>query len=299
MLAPNDDPLKNPNFFAGLKWPLDCSFKYDGIRNIVKNGVCKSRSFIDLPSNQVQELFCGYEDLDGEITAGDIDAELFNRTSSHVMSRDKPSGNLKFFVFDTADLAHANTPFQERLLIARDMVTLYNEHYSQFNVHFVEHTRCNNLEELLMFEEKALELNFEGVMMRDPFGRYKHGRGTYLEGLIYKLKRFQDDEGVVVGFVEQQHNTNKDVRDNLGNAKRSSSKEGLIGADTVGKILISYKGEVIPIARGVLKKAQLQHIWDNQLQYIGRIAKFRYFGFGMKDLPRYPRFVGWRDKMDM
>jgi DNA ligase-1 len=30
-----------------------------------------------------------------------------------------------------------------------------------------------------------------------------------------------------------------------------------------------------------------------------KLAKFRYFPHGMKDAPRHPVFIGWRDERDL
>jgi hypothetical protein len=38
-------------------------------------------------------------------------------------------------------------------------------------------------------------------MLRDPVGRYKMGRGTFREGLIYKLKRFRQIDTILFSFT--------------------------------------------------------------------------------------------------
>ena len=53
-------------------------------------------------------------------------------------------------------------------------------------------------------------------MMRNPIAPYKQGRGTFREGIIYKLKRFEDSEAVIIGFVEQMTNQNVLEKDELG-----------------------------------------------------------------------------------
>ena len=87
-------------------------------------------------------------------------------------------------------------------------------------------------------------------MMRDPVGRYKLGRGTFKEGLIYKLKRFADDEAVIIGFKEQMTNNNILEKDELGYAKRSIFKENMIPAGTLGNFIVDWRELELDIAPG-------------------------------------------------
>jgi DNA ligase-1 len=321
MLAPGDDPLKRPTFFEDLQLPLLCSPKIDGIRCIVKDDpyseftdlddtplsrmryVCKSRKFIDLPSMQVQEWFSSYRELDGELVVGDeTDFDVYNRTQSYVMSADKFNEGLRFRVFDCAVESMKNVPFWQRLEHAKKLLAEYNRIFgvtAEFHASLIEHVWCDTIDEILAFETKTLAAGYEGIMMRDPVGPYKYGRGTFNEGFIYKLKRFEDFEAPVVGFKERQHNTNENTRDEFGNAKRSQAKAGLIGAGIVGKIIVDYKGELLDVACGVMKHDECKALWEDGSKRIGSFAKIRSFGHGAKDKPRFMRFVGWRDKIDM
>lgn len=316
MLSPGNSPADTPTYFSDLKFPLMCSPKLDGIRCIVKQdqrvdytdfdgepipcgdtrAVCKSRKFIDLPSVQVQTLFSGCLEADGELIAGcETDFNVYNRTNSHVMSSNKPHEDMKYRVFDWADEAWADTPFILRYQQVIDMVKFWgNPHVTA-----VEHTLIDNTEDLQAYEEEQLALGYEGIMWRDPNGRYKHNRGTWKEGLIGKLKRFADEELIATGFIEGKYNTNEDVRDNLGGAKRSTSKEGMVASGMMGKIVAMWNGVEIHVASGIMTHAQKKHVWENQDQYLGRIFTMRHFPHGKKDLPRMPRFHGWRNPIDI
>jgi DNA ligase-1 len=205
---------------------------------------------------------------------------------------------MQFRVFDCADVNIKDEPFILRLEHAGKLIKEYKEHFFG-HVSLVEHTLIEDYDELVAYEDIQLALGYEGIMMRDPSGPYKHGRGTYKQGYIYKLKRFTDTEGVIVGFVEQNTNTNEDTKSELGYAKRSSSKEGMALAGTLGKFLVDYNGITIPVGPGHFDHKQRKLIWENPCLYINKILKYRYFAHGMKDLPRHPRALGWRDKMDM
>jgi DNA ligase-1 len=318
MLAPHESPKTRPDFFEKLKFPLLISPKLDGIRCLPKMDsvttydtnfnevqglpykVCKSREFLDLPSKQVQSLFAEYQDLDGELTAGEETETdiVYNRTQSHVMSEDKPHEDMRFRVFDCTEQSQLHLPFIERLENAANIVEKYNKQFGS-NASMIEHLLCENLEELLEHESVFLGAGYEGVMMRNPFGYYKNGRGTFKEGLIYKLKRSEDDEGIIIDFIEEQKNNNILVVDALGYAKRSSSKEGKVGSGTLGKFIILYNELEQSVTAGVLTKAQRQYVWDHKEEFQGAVLKFRYFGKGIKNRPRHPRALGFRHRMDI
>ena len=135
--------------------------------------------------------------------------------------------------------------------------------------------------------------------MRNPIAPYKQGRGTFREGIIYKLKRFEDSEAVIIGFVEQMTNQNVLEKDELGYAKRSYAKDGLVPANTLGRFIVLWNGIELDIAPGNFNHAQRQEIWNNQDKFINKLLKFRYFNHGIKDKPRFPRAVGFRDEMDI
>ena len=154
-----------------------------------------------------------------------------------------------------------------------------------------------------MFEEEQLIKGYEGIIMRAPESRYKQGRGTWREGIIYKLKRFEDFEMKIVGFEEQMTNTNEDIRSFIGTAKRSSAKEGKIPANTLGTLIGEYTSEhfgtiSVTAGCGTMKHEERKFVWDHKELFIGNYATIRHFPHGAKDSPRQPRFNSWRNKLD-
>jgi DNA ligase-1 len=186
-------------------------------------------------------------------------------------------------------------PFYERLERAETIIEAYNVDH----VKLVKHDYIDNYDELIEYENKQLELGFEGIMMRNPVGHYKQGRGTFREGLIYKLKRFADAESTIIGFEEQMTNNNTLEKDELGYAKRSYSKNGLAPAGTLGKFIVLWGEMVLHVAPGSFTHPQRQEIWNNQNKYLSKLLKFRYFNHGIKDKPRFPRAVGFREEIDL
>src|SRR5712691_7907552 len=84
--------------FRMLKFPLLVSPKLDGIRASVQGGQLVSRSLKPIPNKNVQDLFRNLpEGIDGELIEGNPSDEPFRRTTSIVMSDDKPAKGIKLY----------------------------------------------------------------------------------------------------------------------------------------------------------------------------------------------------------
>ena len=103
----------------------------------------------------------------------------------------------------------------------------------------------------------------------------------------------------MIGFEEQMDNYNLKEKDELGYSKRSTSKEGLVPANTLGRFIIDFNGMELDIAPGNFNHLDRKEIWSNQDEFLGKLLKFRYFNHGIKDKPRFPRAIGFRNLMDL
>lgn len=278
-----------------IKYPVLASLKLDGIRCVVLKGVVYSRTMKPIPSKTVQELFGKpeYEGFDGELIYGDVyDEKVFNLSTSFCMSKGIPTGlnplEIRFYVFDlVSEEGHIDR--------------LHSLSQKQIGRNVVLHlpTTVQSPEQLTEFEESALSKGGEGVMVRSMNGPYKQGRSTLKEGYLLKIKRFVDEEATIIGFDEKMHNTNESKVDALGYTERSSSKDGMIGADTLGAIVVqSEKWGVFRIGTG-FDDSLRKEIWGNKDKYLGELVKFKYFATGVVEKPRFPVYLGIRDKMDV
>lgn len=271
---------------AKLKFPLLASAKLDGIRAVVRNGIVGSRSNKPIPNVFVQELFGKMEGYDGELIVGSPTAkDCFRTTTSHVMADNKRDFDVTFFVFD--HVWHLDQPY-----LARNKLLLTKAHVLKLDQYLVT---C--LDTLLALEEKMLNLGYEGLILRDPNAPYKRGRSTTKEGYLLKLKRFVDAEAVVIGFEERMHNGNEKVTNELGRSARSSHQANKTGRGDLGAILVRFGEVEFSIGTGFNDDERGQ-IWANRDKYVGRLAKFKYFPVGVKDAPRHPVFLGWRNAID-
>lgn len=275
-----------------LRFPLLASAKLDGVRAVVKNGVVLSRSLKPIPNDYVQSLFKHLEHFDGELIVGDPTSKTCYRdTVSGVMSKDGEP-DVKFFVFDHTE--HATRPYLQRNLALTRAKPDLMKHVVR---HAQHHVTC--LDTLLALEEKLLGQGYEGLILRDPNAPYKFGRSTAREGYLLKLKRFIDAEFEVVGFEERMHNGNEATINELGRTARSGHKAGKTGRGDLGALILkTAEGLFFNVGTG-FDDAQRAEIWANQDQYKGAWAKVKFFPIGMKDVPRHPVFLGWRDEHDL
>ena len=157
-----------------------------------------------------------------------------------------------------------------------------------------------NKEELMDFESECLKEGFEGVMLREPMGKYKCGRSTMKEQILLKLKRFYDAEARVLGFEERLHNENSKEKDEFGLSKRSSKKVGMKPANTLGALLVEDIGTGAKFGVGSgFDDTLRKQIWDSRESILGKIVKYKYQTVGVKNVPRFPVFLGFRNKLDM
>lgn len=267
---------------ALLRYPLLASPKLDGVRAFVEGGVLLSRSRKPIPNRYTQEKFKHLEGYDGELIVGDPTAnDCYRTTVSGVMSQEGEPA-VHFMCFDHT--WHLNDSFAFRLTQIRDGFRL-------------PHKEVQSAEDLLSYEELVLAAGYEGVILRDPLARYKQGRSTLAEQGMLKLKRFLDDEGVVVGFDELMHNANPQTTNKLGYAEHSSHKANLVGRNTLGALRVEWRGMEFGIGTG-FDDVNRQLIWNHRQAFMGKLVKFKYLPIGVKDKPRHPVFLGWRDPTD-
>jgi DNA ligase-1 len=286
MLAGTFEPDK-------ARFPYCVTPKIDGIRFLMVDGVAVSRTFKPIRNAHVQHMLSTTlpNGTDGELTCG----ETFQSSSSAIMSADG-TPDFTCWIFDYVDPELPEiAPYKSRVWDWRlqelskdnDWITVLTPELA------------SNEAELRTLEEAYLESGFEGAMVRDPNGTYKFGRSTVKENILLKVKRFMDDEAELIQVLEKQHNENEVQYDAFGNTKRSTCQDGMVGANTAGTLVVrNSEGVVFGIGTG-LDDAMRTEIWNNSSGYIGRLVKYKYFPVSIKEKPRHPVFLGFRDQDDV
>jgi len=301
MLADNKFNLEEHG--KDLHFPAYLSPKLDGIRVVLhpelgavtRNLKPVRNIYARETLNAIMEKHPETVWLDGEIIVGDPTApNAYNATSSGIQSF-KGEPDFQFHVFDKY---HPEKPFRERYRDALDIVSKDREKFPHFKM--VWHDICTSIESLGEKEEHFVGLGYEGTMYRHPEGLYKQGRSTLKQQWLLKVKRWVDCEGEVIGFKERLINGNEQTVSETGYAQRSSHQENMVPSGLLGayRVLIlngEFKGKECDVSPAFHTHGMLKEVWDDQWGHMFKTMTFSHFPHGSKDLPRFPKFLRWRD----
>ena len=284
------------------KGPMEASFKLDGIRCMIQDGVALSRSLKPIRNKHVQSVIGRKEfnGFDGELIVGEpTDSDVYRNTTSHVMSENKKF-KFSFWIFDyfLKNDIYANRKKEITFLKQVNLQKIIPEHGHTLKM--LGTKTINNMEELEKYELACLEIGYEGVILRDPNTRYKHGRSTVKEGGLIKVKRFSDSEARILAMEEQMKNNNEKTVNELGRGQRSSHKANKAPKGTLGALVVKdmYSGVQFNIGTGFTNATRGQ-LWKYKGALIGQAIKYKYFIIGIKDAPRHPVYLGMRDDSDI
>jgi DNA ligase-1 len=287
MFKPNLAEVPN----EAVYFPKYASPKLDGIRACTVNGDTLTRSLKAVPNEYIRSRLKAFQGLDGEVIVGPPHAsDVYRVTNSAVMSH-KGEPEFTYYVFD--DLTNSGV-FRDRLASLRAMSL------PPF-IQVLEQRLIHTQPELDAYYQTLLEAGYEGVILRNPGAKYKHGRSTAKSQDLLKLKPFADDDAVVLRVYEGRHNTNEAFTNELGRTDRSTAAAGLIGNGMLGGFVVEdvKTGVQFDCAPGVLTHAERVAVL--QQNPVGKIIKYRHMPYGLmaNGKPRFPRFIGWRSKEDM
>lgn len=297
---PTFRPMKGDDAdLSRLVFPYMVTPKIDGHRCLIKDGVALTSALKPFPNQYIQGYFSSgqYDGLDGELVVGPPnDPDVFRRTSSGVRRRDG-TPDFTLWAFDRWDYPDTARERYE-VLNSRAELKSYGD-----RIRPVVQLLAKSASDLAEAEKFFVGCGYEGVMLRSPGSPYKFGRATAKENYLLKLKRFVDAEAEIIGFIEQQKNTNAATTNELGRTKRSSAKAGKVGKGTLGTLVVRalngrYKGVEFEVSTG-LDDDLRQHIWYSQEQHLGTVITFKYQDIGGYDKPRIPVFKGFRDKAEV
>jgi len=289
MLAPNQAvDIKT------LQYPLLVSYKLDGIRCIFKDGKMYSRALKQFPNVQLRKRFEHIAKytlevglvFDGELLAKSI---TFNELSGITRQLDKElPDDLFFYCFDCIIDNDFNAPFIDRInWIKRLDITNYVKIVSQHVVDSQE--AINNI------YDGAIGWGCDGLILRDPNGRYKFGRGTIKEGLIYKMKPFHTFDSKIIGIVQAtkvREDAEKKINE-LGRSVTSKKKDDRILIKKAAAFVVMYKGKELKVTIA-MNDEEKENIWKNPKNFIGKYVEYKGMLVGAKDLPRHPTTIRMR-----
>jgi DNA ligase-1 len=287
-----------------IKLPVWASPKIDGIRALVVNGVVQSRSGKPIPNPVVQARYGRpeFEGLDGELAVGPTNASDLMQRSMKVMSLDTTfeDDSLSFNLFDV--WSARNDSYNTRLLALNSREVGHRYVFATMRASVIHHRWLYSLAELDNYEAAMLDLGYEGVMLNAPDLPYKHGRSGKKNPELLKVKRFVDDEAVIIGFEEMYHNDNVAFKDELGRTKRQTLQANLRGAGVLGSLRLrattgTFKGAEFNCSGFTAN--QRAELWAKREQLLGQLGTFKHFEqVGAKDRPRQPVWKSLRSVLD-
>lgn len=284
-----------PENLNTLPYPLISSPKLDGIRCLIKDGVAYSRTLKPIRNNYVQHMLGRPElnGMDGELIVGDPTAsDCMRVTNSGVMSFEGEP-DFTFFVFDLWD--RPGIQYHEALSRLVDM-----EDYPYVEV--LPQQWCHKTADVEAHEQDSVAAGYEGLILRRPNGLYKYGRSTLKEGYLLKLKRYAQDEAVVIGYEPWQRNDNDPDFNAIGYTQRSQAKDGKVSLPLLGAFTVKGMFQDVQTTFNIgtgFTLGERTLLWEKRNELIGRIVTYKYFPGGSKDCPRHPVFVSFRDPSDV
>jgi DNA ligase-1 len=316
MLAPNEKIDVN-----AIQYPLLASIKMDGIRCLFRNGDPLTRSLKNVPNIQLKEKFeeiRKYSEvkgwtLDGEIYSPNVPFQLIQScvmtedcTTKEAakkwaklcaelkieMTREYALAALMFHCFDVIRQDDLNEPFSSRSL----NILKLNLH----NLIQVQNKIVNSAAEVWQMFEETQKKGEEGLILRDPASRYKCGRGTVKEGLIYKVKPWETYDARIIGVVQATvAREGSEVKINeLGRSVTSKKQEDRVLIEKASCFLVIHDGKELKVSIAQPDEIK-KEIWANQKSYIGRMIEYVGMAVGAKDLPRHCEFKGrYREDKD-
>lgn len=296
-MSKNFKPLLAGKFDAAKqKFPVLASAKLDGVRCIIIDGVAMSRSLKPIPNEFVQKQIGKqkFNGLDGELMVGFVGSPtVYRDTVSAVMSEDGTPA-FTFWVFDKVPQN------SEKVEGYSDRLASIQKFDGDGAIKVLPHSLMKDMDALDKFEAKQLERGLEGVILRAPKGPYKFGRSSTNEGTLLKLKRFEDSEAEIIGVEELLKNDNDATTNALGHTERSSHKANMTPKGTMGALNVRDLKTKVEFSIGTGFDAETRfQFWTGRKCVIGKIVKYKYFASGSKDKPRFPVYLGFRDKRDM
>jgi DNA ligase-1 len=293
MLAPNQ-VVKVEDMFA-KHYCLLASYKLDGIRCIFKDGEMLSRALKQFPNKQLRDRFesikqyarCNNLILDGELLSKSV---TFNELSGLTRQLDcKLPDDLNFYCFDVIECEQYNETFNSRIAHLDNLPELsHMEKIKNYSVFKIE--EVNNL------FENALAWGCDGLILRDVNGRYKFGRGTVKEGLIYKLKPFETFDAKILDVLQGtvvDPKAEKTINE-LGYSRTSKLKEDRLPSGRASDFVVDYEGKTLKVSIAMTQEEK-EEVWNNKKKYIGRWIEYKGMLVGAKELPRHPIFLRFRD----
>lgn len=204
---------------------------------------------------------------------------------------------LEFHVFDCYMEWDAELQFQSRYEAYVRYVGQYKAATNHDHIKSVEQYWFTSEEDVRKCYAWVLEQGYEGICFKRGDLAYKHGRSTVKQGYFVRIKPEDTYDGIVLGFIERQHNLNESQTNELGYLYKPQDKDKKLGAGMVQSALV-YTPQIDKVHKVSMTRKHtepdLARLWDNQKEYIGKGIQWVGIPIKDQDVPRSPRYDEWR-----
>ena len=285
-------------------FPCYYQVKIDGVRALNLDGKLVARTLKPHNNRYITEKYSKseYKGFDGEMILTELGPNHPDlcRETSGAIRREHGEPDVTWYVFDYITEETINLPYSDRFGLLEEYVEKLNDH----SIKVVTTSTCFSMEEFEELDSAALELGYEGSMLKNINASYKQGRSDK-NMQSWRIKRFIEEECLVTSISEGNSNQNEVKINELGNTERSSHQENLVPNGQVGQIhgvtlkdmkdpidgkVLVPKGSNITVGPGELTLPEKLHIFENPDILVGNVIVYKAFPKGIKDKPRFPTF---------
>jgi len=278
-----------PDIYTEVSWPKIIQPKLDGICCLAVNGQAYSRTMKLIPNQYVQKVF---KELNLHGTHGELMVHGdFNDVQSAIM-REEGEPDFYYVIYDKWN-SEDHYGFRKAHLEQFYVENIWEKGGYEKHIHLIKSFYVTNPTECEDKLEQYINLGYEGGILRCPHSLYKQGRHTLKSQGLLKLKKFYDDEAIIIGYEEKMTNENEKVKDERGYSKRSSHKENMVPAGVLGALIVKWKDVEFKIGSGY-NDEQRKTLWDTRDALIGLPVTFKYQELSKYKVPRFPVFKGIR-----
>lgn len=230
------------------------SEKLDGIRAYWtgKELLSKNGNKINAPIWFIKD-FPAFE-LDGELWTKENDFE----NVQNIVLDTNPSTKWQELTYNIFEVPNTSGDFDKRL----EKIKLWLEKNPNRYIKIIPQKICKDESDLNNFLKNILEKKGEGVILKNPKLEYFAGRSND----ILKVKKFYDDEGLVIGINYTKNNEFKSLKLQLNN------------------------GIVFNLGGG------FSNIEKKNPPKIGDVVTFKYYDLTKNNKPKFASFLRVRDK---
>ena len=305
LLLPNKQPE-----MADIQYPMMASVKLDGIRCVFLKGKMVTRSLKPIPNKQLQQKYIPLKNytekygliIDGELYSHEL---TFQEITHYVMTKDLskkgetlPVG-LKFCAFDMIKDDNYKEEFETRYNNLQEDPVMSQLRALPYYVDIVNNIIVDSPNDLIAIYNRAKEQDYEGLIVRSPYGRYKRGRLVFGSGDGYKFKPYRTFDGEIIEVL--QATSVKDGAESkineLGRSVTSKKKDDRIPIKMASGFRVNYEDTTLKVTLALTKPEKIE-IWRRRKNYIGKHIEYKGMLVGAKNVPRHPVMIRFRKDKD-